>query len=89
MVCIHIELKHVHVETSLFDRRMQNVHDAISGMSEKKLEYFLRMSPFEQGLLAMSNEQVRYVDVNQVHTKDVTQWAHGERRMEKSRIVQS
>ena len=29
------------------------------------------------------------VDVNRVHAKDVGQWAHGERRMEKSRIIQS
>jgi hypothetical protein len=57
-----MELKHMllRVETGLL-RRMQGIHDPISGMSEKKLEYFLRMSPFEQGLLGMQNEEVRYL----------------------------
>jgi hypothetical protein len=29
------------------------------------------------------------VDVNRDHAEDVRQWAHGKRRMEESRIVQS
>jgi hypothetical protein len=35
------------------------------------------------------NKYVICVDVNRVHAEDVMQWAHGERRMEESRIVQS
>ena len=32
---------------------------------------------------------VIYLDLDPVHAEGVRQWAHGERRMEESRIVQS
>jgi hypothetical protein len=40
---------------------MQRIHDTVSGMPQKKLEYFLRMSAPQQRLLELQNAKVRRV----------------------------
>ena len=42
-------------------RGMQSVHDAVSGVPQKKLKCFIRMSAPEQRLLELQNAKVRCV----------------------------